>query len=587
MRLFLLFLLTAGLQLQAATRYVATYGSTSNTGATTNNDATGPWPSWQYAMQHISGGDTLYVLSGTYTERAIHYIGTYTYNGSSTAPPSGPNNATRTLVSSYPGHWATLILTNSSANHWHMSGCSNITLQNFTLDFLPTGSWSDGDWDGMKLNGNSTGDYSVNISQNITISNISILNVQRGMALGIEHGSGSKGAHWGGTMVNIQVLSCTFSNWAYAAQSATDAAPHAIYWFGASDSVIRGCRSLKGANFYGRGGGYHASAFQFYPFLMGSSSNVLCENNFISEGEEGIVISSTVNSTFRNNVIAGMTYLGLSVRGPGYGNVFANNTFLVAPAAGHTPVYNFLLEDVPNGTSEDLSWSGPAHDNYFNNNIWWASAHPFYFNPGNGANYFSNNIANVGPEGSLTGQSFGANKTGLSAYPQFISTNTPFAQANFALAGNSSPAYDAGRVTAGFATDIIGTSRPQGSAWDIGAYEYIVGGPPPRTMAISRVSQSSLTVSLSPPDSNGQSSGTPYFTALYPDLTSITLTAPATDSNGNAFLYWTLDGVQQPSNPITFTISADSAAVAYYAIPPSTHLQIRGKATGKGKLKSN
>lgn len=40
---------------------------------------------------------------------------------------------------------------------------------------------------------------------------------------------------------------------------------------------------------------------------------------------------------------------------------------------------------------------------------------------------------------------------------------------------NISPAYDKGVTLSEFSTDIEGTTRPQGSAWDIGAYEYDSG----------------------------------------------------------------------------------------------------------------
>jgi hypothetical protein len=40
-----------------------------------------------------------------------------------------------------------------------------------------------------------------------------------------------------------------------------------------------------------------------------------------------------------------------------------------------------------------------------------------------------------------------------------------------------SPAIDAGTTNA-YTTDILGVTRPQGSAFDIGAYEFVVGPAP-------------------------------------------------------------------------------------------------------------
>jgi hypothetical protein len=55
---------------------------------------------------------------------------------------------------------------------------------------------------------------------------------------------------------------------------------------------------------------------------------------------------------------------------------------------------------------------------------------------------------------------------------------------DFNIATNS-PAIDAGVAIAQFSTDIYGTSRPQGTAWDIGAVEGAVGSTPPPSSAKS------------------------------------------------------------------------------------------------------
>lgn len=60
--------------------------------------------------------------------------------------------------------------------------------------------------------------------------------------------------------------------------------------------------------------------------------------------------------------------------------------------------------------------------------------------------------------------------------PEFIQIPTgTYLSGNFNLQ-ETSLAIDAGVTVETFSTDIIGTGRPQGAAWDIGAYEYASGG---------------------------------------------------------------------------------------------------------------
>jgi hypothetical protein len=47
-----------------------------------------------------------------------------------------------------------------------------------------------------------------------------------------------------------------------------------------------------------------------------------------------------------------------------------------------------------------------------------------------------------------------------------------------------SPAIDAGTTNA-YTTDILGVTRPQGSAFDIGAYEFVATPPPSDLWAAS------------------------------------------------------------------------------------------------------
>lgn len=81
-------------------------------------------------------------------------------------------------------------------------------------------------------------------------------------------------------------------------------------------------------------------------------------------------------------------------------------------------------------------------------------------------------------------QALGYDANGINSDPLFTDTSTT----NFTLTA-SSPARNAGVTIGAFSVDRIGTTRPQGAAWDIGAFEYAAEGSPaspnvPRTLKI-------------------------------------------------------------------------------------------------------
>lgn len=65
--------------------------------------------------------------------------------------------------------------------------------------------------------------------------------------------------------------------------------------------------------------------------------------------------------------------------------------------------------------------------------------------------------------------------TGLASDPVFVSTAAPYTAANFSIQ-TTSPAKDAGVTIAAFAADFASVARPQGAAWDEGAYEFQASG---------------------------------------------------------------------------------------------------------------
>jgi len=135
------------------------------------------------------------------------------------------------------------------------------------------------------------------------------------------------------------------------------------------------------------------------------------------------------------------------------------------------------------------------------------------------------------------------NKIGTSSgyKPMFVSSSTPY---DFHLQSGS-PAIDAGLTLSQVPYDFDGTARPQGSAYDIGAYEYVSGG-----------GGSAPAVSFSPvsltfgSQSVGTTSGVQYVTSTNTGNATLNLSASAI-SGDFAFAGLGTRGVGTPVPPGT------------------------------------
>ena len=146
-----------------------------------------------------------------------------------------------------------------------------------------------------------------------------------------------------------------------------------------------------------------------------------------------------------------------------YNNVFYNGTLMGVGAIGSTTISaikNNIFYNAASGTLKPIYFVDTTSTFYPYNgaSISNASNNLLYRNQGEGSNTLSqgiypNDIVNLNPN--------------------FVSVGT-----DFRLQARS-PAIDTGATISGFSTDILGVSRPQGAAWDIGAYELIVIPPVP------------------------------------------------------------------------------------------------------------
>jgi hypothetical protein len=130
----------------------------------------------------------------------------------------------------------------------------------------------------------------------------------------------------------------------------------------------------------------------------------------------------------------------------------ANNIFFAAPGS---PCYLYF----------DDSSAPAANRVLFSNNL--------YFNAGKGPSGCNYNVGSI---------AVGSDAKGVNANPNFANPSA----SNFHVAAGS-PAIDAGMNT-GVATDFDGVVRPQGSAFDIGAFEFVSGSnkqlPPPIKVSV-------------------------------------------------------------------------------------------------------
>ena len=218
--------------------------------------------------------------------------------------------------------------------------------------------------------------------------------------------------------------------------------------FFGSDHVIRG-NYFHGVS-WDEVGTAHVDCFQTFDNNGEIAVNILFEGNVCDTFHQGLMGEALFNHNshdlvFRNNVFMHSGAWGLAVEGItnvyAYNNVFADILYHgIGCREGATCVAsNNIFYDADTGYWADGGTISGDHNLLFKQ----AGA----YTPGD----FPNDIVNVDPL-FVGGDDF------------------------HLLAG--SPAIDTGSDLSGtgFADDAVGTTRPQGAGWDIGAYEYCEGG---------------------------------------------------------------------------------------------------------------
>ena len=193
------------------------------------------------------------------------------------------------------------------------------------------------------------------------------------------------------------------------------------------------------------------------------SGNYIIENNLIYSGENhGMKLSNQNGTIIRNNVVYNNVGVGISFTGSG--NNLPNNT--------NVEIYNnTLYGNAGGGLSFGYTNNGTAKNNLAFNNGSGAQSSAF----GSSTNLVSNyNL--YAPHGSSGGGlTDGFNSIILTSFSGIV---VDAQNADFHLI-DGSPAIDKGTSISSVTLDRDNISRPQGSAWDIGAFEYNSGGSPP------------------------------------------------------------------------------------------------------------
>jgi hypothetical protein len=184
-----------------------------------------------------------------------------------------------------------------------------------------------------------------------------------------------------------------------------------------------------------------------------ASSGITSPLTFERNVNNTLVYNNTVNySTNTNGPAAYATSWGGTNAASVGGNKFYNNTFYVTTGSN----YGIWFDKSPNGVVK--------------NNI-------IYFAGGASSLIYTSSGAAPTVSYNVT---FPTAKTGnINANPLLVSGSDLQLQ-------SSSPCRNAGTALSEFSTDILGISRAQDTGWDIGAFEYYVGG-------------GSTTKTLSPP----------------------------------------------------------------------------------------
>ena len=475
-------------QIQAAGNpyYVATNGSDSSPGTLSQ-----PWRTIQYAVNQVNAGDTIFVREGTYDEGVV-----VTVSGQEGAPITLMNYQNE-VVTIDGGSYAALT-DRSSTQYWIIDGFNFDSDVGLTLDLGAWGWCETRNWI---------------VRNNYIIGSIGIVGSYNTVEGNNIDGSQHKGSEFG-----IREWTEVSHHNLYKNNEIHDFYNRAIWsMYFTHDSVFEGNHIWNSGSQGIDLDGYTTCVWRHQvvgnhihhstggnAIALENAYDTLVENNIVHDNTKwGIALinyggepaepgqefecrpdpsnqygdtdgdndcrADITNNIVRQNLIYNMGFLGaINIWNVGGVSVLGNTISGVTNGAGihignYAPditIKNNIVENCDWGTINVQSTDSLVVDS--NNMLFQEVAWKGHYR-------ISDVDYKLADYQSMTGKG----QNSIAGDPLFV--NSP--SGDFSLLANS-PAIDAG-IDIGLATDLDGESRPQGLDYDIGVYEYLVGGPQP------------------------------------------------------------------------------------------------------------
>lgn len=247
------------------------------------------------------------------------------------------------------------------------------------------------------------------------------------------------------------------------------------------------------------------AAGQGLQIMEGSEFNEIISCNIHNNGtntgggDHGLYVKSG-NNLFQGNTVSGNASCGFHFyNGGSYtvsnNRIFKNNVFgntgpdcggiLISNGSGNKVYNNIVRGNTGPGIQ---TYSGGDSTQIYNNTIYGNGGAGLLINAGTNSNDLRNNISFQNSGGNISNQGAGTNvpPDNYTSDPFFINAGAN----NFHLTAGSTGVINRGVTLSAVVDDFDGLSRPQGIAYDIGAYEYALASSTPGVLQLSASSYS-------------------------------------------------------------------------------------------------